>query len=226
MEAHDFWQDFLPRSDRPHPPFTDRFPADLPDGRVLLLPIRPLADTGTAIASMILNQASFAVEAAMADHLAARLAQARIDMVVGMPTLGLTLARAVAERLGHTRFVPLGTSRKFWYRQDWSVPLASITSPDASKRLYMDPRMMPLIAGRRVALIDDVFSSGTSICAGLALLALVGVTPVALGTAMVQTRRWHARLADVFPGMENRVHHVIETPMLSASGSGWVPQTA
>ena len=223
MESHEFWQDFTPREHCPAAPFTNGFPAEMPDGRRLLLPIRPLADSGNAIASLILNQASFSVEGAIADHLAQSMEDARIDLVIGMPTLGLTLARAVAERLGHSRFVPLGTSRKFWYRDEWSEPMASITSPDIAKRLYVDPRMMPLIEGRRVALIDDVLSSGTSICAALDLLERVGVTPVALGAAMVQTRRWHSLLADRYPGLEHRVHHVIKSPLLMASGAGWLP---
>ena len=47
-------------------------------------------------------------------------------------------------------------------------PLSSITTPDQQKRLYIDPRMLPLLEGRRVALIDDVISSGASIVSGLA----------------------------------------------------------
>ena len=99
------------------------------------------------------------------------------DVVVGLPTLGLTLASAVAERLGHARYVPFGTSRKFWYDEALSVPLSSITTPEQSKRLYLDPRLLPLLEGRRVALVDDVISSGKSIVAGLRLLQLLSITP-------------------------------------------------
>ena len=87
-------------------------------------------------------------------------ARSRPDVIVGLPTLGLTLAAATAQSIGHHRYVPLGTSRKFWYDESLSVSLSSITSPDVHKRLYIDPRMLPLIEGRRVALIDDVISSG------------------------------------------------------------------
>jgi len=41
-----------------------------------------------------------------------------------------------------------------------SRQLSSITTPTQQKRLYIDPRMLPLLQGRRVALIDDVISSG------------------------------------------------------------------
>jgi adenine/guanine phosphoribosyltransferase-like PRPP-binding protein len=49
--------------------------------------------------------------------------------------------------------------------------------------------MIPLLAGRRIALIDDVISSGVSMLAGIALLEMCGVKPVALGTAMLQSVR-------------------------------------
>ena len=62
--------------------------------------------------------------------------------------------------------------------------MRSVTSPDQQKRLYVDPRMMPLIEGRRVLLVDDVISSGTSIVAGLRLMKLCGINPVAIAAAM------------------------------------------
>jgi len=196
-------------------PYADGFPARLPDGRILVLPIRALPGTGHAIASLILNQASFAVEAALAEALAHRLAELHVDVVVGLPTLGLSLARAVGARMGHTRYVPLGTSRKFWYDSSLAVPLRSITSIGDAKRLYIDPRMLPLLRGRRVCLIDDVISSGASISAARDLLALVGVTPVVIATAMLQTRRWEARLGALRPVS------ALCTPLLVGTAGCW-----
>lgn len=225
IEPVDFWQEFLPAERAAEPPFTTRYPARLTDGRILHLPIRPLAGTDNAIASLILNQASFPVEAALAGQLACLL---RGDMpevpevIVGIPTLGLSLARAVAVNLGHSRFVALGTSRKFWYDDALSVPLNSITSPGVEKRLFVDPRMVPLLQGRRVCLIDDVISSGASICAGLDLLKRVDVVPVALGAAMLQTERWKDRL-DRHGIAAEHVHGAIRTPLLKRAGDGWLP---
>ena len=54
------------------------------------------------------------------------------------------------------------------------MPLSSVTTPNQTKRLYIDPRLLPVIEGRRVALIDDVISSGASMLAGTALLAACG----------------------------------------------------
>lgn len=213
--AESFWQELQPPGTAAPPPWADGYPAGLPDGRVLVLPIRPLAGTENAIASLILNQAAFAVEDALADVLAERIAAHSPDIVVGLPTLGLSLARAVAARLGQPRYVPLGTSRKFWYDPALSEPLSSITSPDGEKRLYLDPRMLPLLEGRRIALIDDVISTGRSISAGLALLRLAGHDPVVVGAAMLQTERWRDGLGDM------PVEGVIRSPLLRRQGAGW-----
>lgn len=179
----------------------------------LLLPIRQLAD-GRGVASLIVNQASFAVLDALADDLAARLTRHRPDVIVGVPTLGLTLAEGIARRLGHGRMVPLGTSRKFWYDEALSVDLRSITSPGGGKRLYIDPRMLPLLTGR-VAVVDDVLSTGASIAATLRLLTLTGVTPVAIGAAMLQGVAWRDRVGDT------PVEGAFATPILTKTPDGW-----
>ncbi|KAA8613998.1 phosphoribosyltransferase [Salipiger aestuarii] len=217
MHPHEFWQTFSP-GPPPPAPWNDRYPARMPDGRVLWLPIRTLTD-GKGIASLILNQASFEVEETLAHQLAEGLRRHAPEVIVGLPTLGLGLARAVAARLGHARMVPLGTSRKFWYDEALSVPMSSITSPGADKRLYVDPRMLPLIQGRRVALIDDVASSGASMRAGLSLLNAIDCAPVAMGVAMRQTDRWRTLTQAPLEG-------VFDTPLLTpAPGGGWCENT-
>ena len=176
MLPHEFWQQvYPPGSFQLEGRYNDRFPATLRDGRQILLPIRPFPDGKRALASLIINQASFAVQDAIAEGLAAELAPLGPEVIIGLPTLGLTVASAVARKLGHARYVPLGTSRKFWYDDDLSIPLSSITSPSHSKRLYVDPRMLPLLENSRVALVDDVTSSGVSMAAGIDLLAACGI---------------------------------------------------
>jgi adenine/guanine phosphoribosyltransferase-like PRPP-binding protein len=191
MIPENFWQEILP----PEVVAEGGYPARFPDGRILVLPIRPLPDGKRALASLIINQASFAVVDALAAALAQELAPFAPEIVVGLPTLGLTLSSAVAQKIGHTRYVPLGNSAKFWYRPGLSVPLSSVTTPDQRKRLYIDPRLLPLLQGRRIALIDDVISSGVSMLAGIALLELCGAKPVVLGAAMLQSELWRERLA-------------------------------
>ncbi|MCY1665998.1 phosphoribosyltransferase [Rhizobium sp. SL86] len=222
IEPHDFWQEIhQPGTFAASGPFSGFYPAELADGRQIRLPIRPLPDGQHALASLIINQASFAVVEVLAEDLARRLSAFSPDVVVGLPTLGLTLAAAVARHLGHSRYVPLGTSRKFWYEDRLSVPLSSITTPDQVKRLYVDPRMLPLLKNRRVALVDDVISSGSSILAGLSLLRSIDVEPIAIGAAMLQSDRWHSTLESCGVDWWNQVCGAVCTPRLTKIKDGY-----
>ena len=215
MQGEHFWQEILP-PDADMSALADLrggFPARFEDGRVLVLPIRHLPDGKRALASLIINQASFAVVDALAADLAARLRAYAPDVIVGLPTLGLTLAAAVAQKLGHSRYLPLGMSEKFWYRPELSVPISSITTPNQKKQLFIDPRILPLLEGRRVALVDDVISSGVSMLAGIALLAACGVKPVVLGGAMLQSEVW-AEVLSSWP-----VEAVLRSPILAVDGN-------
>lgn len=228
MQPHDFWQEIHPpRTFEQLPPEGHRgfFPAAFEDGRQLRLPIRELAGGEHALASLIINQAGFAVEEALCASLAEKVRPFEPEVVVGLPTLGLTLASGTAKKLGHTRYVPLGTSRKFWYREDLSVPMSSITSPEQVKRLYVDPRMLPLIENRRVLLVDDVISSGRSIVAALKLLEACGIRPAAIGAAMLQTDAWQDPVSTVYPHAFDRVLGVLRTPRLKrVPTGGWAPE--
>jgi len=219
---HQFWQDIAPPGTyaATSTNFVDSYPASFADGRQLLLPIRILPGDGTrAVASLIVNQASFAVEDALAGALVEQLAPFAPDVIIGVPTLGLPLAANVARRLGHHRMVALGTSRKFWYRDELSEPMSSITSPTHAKTIFLDPRVLPLLDGKRVALIDDVISSGSSMAAVLRLLGKAGIDPVVIGVAMLQGNKWHAPLAP----WRDRVVSPIASPLLEKTEDGWRP---
>lgn len=199
LAPHEVWQQlYPPGSFDPGRPegHAATWPGTLQDGRQILQPIRALPDAPErGLASLIVNQASFVVQDALADLMAGQAQPHAPEIVVGVPTLGLPLAEAVARRLGHDRFVALGTSRKFWYDEGLSVPLRSITSPGGGateKRLYLDPRMLPLLEGRRLLLVDDVLSSGASLAAALALLQRAGLVPAAAVFAMLQGQGWRA----------------------------------
>lgn len=205
-----FWQGFA-EAPAP-PPWTDRYPARMPDGRVLDLPIRDYGDVG--VAGLIANQASFEVVRALADWMVDAVADLRAEVVVGVPTLGQVFAPLLAERLGHLNWVAPGYTRKRWYEDGLSVSIASSTGPN-ERRLWLDPRVLHRLAGKRVLLVDDVISSGTSARAGLALLALAEVRPVALAVAMIQGHRWQP--------FDAPVRTAFTTPLLRRTGGGgWV----
>ena len=217
-----YWQGLLLAADAPRPqaPWRMGYPAVLPDGRVLMLPIRALAHAPThAVASLLINQASFEVADGLAVMLAARVAALQPELVIGLPTLGLGLAAAVARHLGHSRFVPMGTSRKFWYDDALSTQVHSITSPDVVKRVYLDPHLLPLVRGRRVVIVDDAISSGSTALAPWQLIESLGAEVLAYGVAMRQGTRWQQALG---PERASRVVGVFDSPLLQLAEGGWV----
>jgi adenine/guanine phosphoribosyltransferase-like PRPP-binding protein len=207
-----FWQALTP-DPAPGPPYGDRFSVELAPGQHLILPIRPLPVAGTAVASFIANQASFTLIEVLTKHMVALAADLEPEVVVGLPTLGLAFAPGVARGLGHGNFVPLGYSRKFWYRDEYSVPIRSITTPGEGKRLYIDPLILPRLAGRRVIVVDDVASTGTSLGAVAALLGSLGVE---IAGCVVAMRQGASEMA--LP-----VRSVFGTPRFVRRQDGWWP---
>jgi adenine/guanine phosphoribosyltransferase-like PRPP-binding protein len=196
-------------------PWREVYDAAMPDGSYLRLPMRDFG--ATAVAGMIANQASFAVTDRLSGWIAERVAGLRPDVVVGLPTLGHVYGAGVARALGQGNWVALGTSRKLWYEERLSVPLASITSPEAGRRLWLDPRLLGRLAGRRVLLVDDVISTGASARAGLAVLSAAGIVPVGFAVAMAQTQRWRAAWPAEVP-----VVAAFATPLFRREGEDWV----
>jgi adenine/guanine phosphoribosyltransferase-like PRPP-binding protein len=207
-----FWQSFS-REHLPGPPYADRYAAEISPGQFLVLPIRPLPEPDSAVASFIANQASFAVIDELTDHMV-RLAESLApSVIVGMPTLGLAFAPGVARGLGHSNFVALGYSRKFWYRDDHSVAIRSITTPGDGKRLYVDPLILPRLAGRRAVIIDDVASTGASL---RAVTRLLGAFDVEIAGSVVAMRQGAGDDALA-------VRSVFQTPRFAWRDDGWWP---
>jgi adenine/guanine phosphoribosyltransferase-like PRPP-binding protein len=219
-----YWQELtatVPGRFSDVPPFRFGYPVHLPCGLFLVLPLRQLPDGTHALASLIANQASHTVVDALAAHMADQVRPLGAELLVGLPTLGLAFASLVAGKLGQTRYVPLGYSRKFWYDDALSEPVASITSPEAGKRLRLDPNLVSLLKGRRVALIDDAISTGATAVAAVRLLEKLDVEIAGMAVAMKQTNRWQAPLGALEAPLP--VRSVYGCPLFKRGDGGWWP---
>ena len=211
----EFWQAFTAATGEDGP-FTDRYPAPMPDGSRLVLPLRDYGEI--AVAGFIANQAAITVAQRIGGWMAEAARDLGAEIVVGLPTLGQVFAPAVAEGLGHANWVAPGWSRKRWYEEALSVPASSSTAP-TERRLWLDPRLLPRLAGKRALLVDDVISTGSSALAGVALLDGVGARPVGLLVAMAQGDRWRATWpADI------AVRAAFATPIFTRVAGGWLPR--
>ena len=207
------WQVFEP-AQPPPPVWVGQYRAAMPDGSALMLPLRDMGEF--AVAGLIANQAAFAVLDQLCAWIAAAVAADRVEVVVGLPTLGHAVGQGVARALGHTQWVAPSMTRKLWYDDALSAPVASITAPQPGRRLWLDPRLLPRLAGRRVLLADDVISTGRSMTAGLALLAAAGVQPVAAAVAMTQTARWRPAWPSDIP-----LRAAFHSPLFHRAPGGW-----
>jgi adenine/guanine phosphoribosyltransferase-like PRPP-binding protein len=219
-----FWQALEPLADWQHrlaPPYRHAYPLRVGGDQVLPLPVRRLPGSpDRAVASLIANQAAMEVT----DHLAhamGRLAQTlRPEFIIGLPTLGMVFAPGVARALGQRRWVPLGYSRKFWYRDELATTVASITTPGAGKAIYLDPNQLPLVQGRRLVIVDDVVSSARTLTRVWDLLESLGAEVAGAVVAMRQGDAWRQALAT---SRADRLLGVADSPQLVLRGDGWWP---
>lgn len=121
MATHDFtepttnyWQEILSSDHTSSPPWKYGVPARLPDSRILMLPIRPLNnETNDAVASLLVNQAAIEVVAELGTFLADVVRPFHPEIIIGLPTLGLSLAPIVAQKLGLSESL-CGSPEKCW----------------------------------------------------------------------------------------------------------------
>ncbi|MCW5623704.1 MAG: phosphoribosyltransferase [Burkholderiales bacterium] len=201
----------------------DRYRIAMQGGGVLELPLQALPDGRAAIALLMSNQTTFAVETAIGAVLAGLARAFRPEVIIGIPTLGLDYARLVARELGFDDYVALGFSRKFWYDDALSELATSITSPGAGKRLYLDPALRDRVAGRRVLLVDDVINTGGTAAAAIRLVTKAGGQVQGLVAALTEGHAWRRTLASLAPDWPARVASAGRIPMFRRAGPDWEP---
>jgi adenine/guanine phosphoribosyltransferase-like PRPP-binding protein len=205
------------------PPYRDYYPVALCNGTILNLPIQPLPGGREAIALLMSNQTDFAVEKELGASLSRVAAEFSPEAIVGIPTLGLDYARIVARDLGFPNYVALGNSRKFWYSDQHSVAVRSVTSPDANKKLYLDPMLAERIAGKRTLIVDDVINTGGSAAAAIQLLQNAGAIVIGVCVVLIEGAAWKGVLAAFAPDWPGRVRGIGRIPMFTRSAEGWLP---
>lgn len=205
------------------PPYQDYYPVTLTNGARLHLPLQPLPGGDRAIALLMSNQTPFAVEQEIGRLLSGLAAEFASEVIVGIPTLGLDYARIVARERGFTDYVALGNSRKLWYSEELSVPVRSVTSPGANKRLYLDPMLVERVAGKRALIVDDVINTGGSAAAAIELLQRAEADVIGLCVVLTEGEAWKDVLAAFTPDWPGRVRSLGRLPLFQSTAAGWVP---
>jgi adenine/guanine phosphoribosyltransferase-like PRPP-binding protein len=115
------------------------------------------------------------------------------DIVVSVATMGIPLAIEASRALGLDDYVILHKTPKIHLGETWAEPVTSITT-EKPQRLRLDPARVDAVRGRRVAVVDDIISTGASTLAALRLVRRIGAEPVVIGTLMTEGGGWRQAL--------------------------------
>ena len=118
-----------------------------------------------------------------------------VDIVATVATMGIPVAVEVTRHLGLDQYVILHKTPKIHLADAVSESVRSITT-DAEQRLLFDRARIKDVDGKRVAIVDDVISTGASTGAALRLLRGVGAEIVVIGTLVTEASIWRTSLSD------------------------------
>lgn len=127
-------------------------------GLIRKLPIIKIKP-GLSIASFVILGDCEMVTAA-APLIADRLP--KIDYIITAEAKGIPLVNEVCRILGHPRYIVARKSVKSYMDDPLEIEVESITT-QRIQRLYLDKNDTERIRGKRVAILDDVISSGESL---------------------------------------------------------------
>ena len=162
--------------------------------QTLNLPVVDLSETLT-IALLITVDHGVSFAGVAGEELAKQLGDLKIDIIVSVATMGIPLDIETTRALNLDDYVILHKTQKIHLADGEWETVKSITT-DANQRLLFDRARIGAVKGKRVAIVDDVISTGGSIVAALKLVRKVGGEPVALGCLVTEGSAWKESLGE------------------------------
>jgi adenine/guanine phosphoribosyltransferase-like PRPP-binding protein len=155
--------------------------------------VRVASDVSIALLICVDHGVHFAEQAGR--ELGALLEPLEVEIVASVATMGIPLAIEVTRALGLDDYAILHKTPKIHLADAISEPVRSITT-DRDQRLLFDRARRPAVEGRRVAIVDDVVSTGGSSRAAFNLIRKVGGEPVAFGALLTEGGLWRSTLGE------------------------------
>ena len=197
--------------------FVDRYPVTV-GSQSVELPLVPIGAEHAISLLMTIDQPVSFLATAGAD-LASLLEPAEPEIVVTNATLGIPVAIEVSRALGLDEYLVLQKTPKIHLADALVEPLTSITT-QGDQALRLDRARVDLVAGRRVALVDDVVATGGSMAAALRLLRAAGAAVVAIGVLLAEGDAW----TEVLGPDADLVRSLGRIPGFVAADGGWAEQ--
>jgi adenine/guanine phosphoribosyltransferase-like PRPP-binding protein len=161
-------------------------------GEPVTLPIVPI-NQKLAISLLMVIDMGVTFGERIGEALADHLRPLKPDIIVGAATLGIPVVIEVSRALGLDQYVIAQKSPKIHLADALVQELESVTSA-GKQRLMLDRRSVPLLAGRRVAVVDDVVATGSSLAATFALARAAGAEIVGAGVILTEGHDWRKKL--------------------------------
>ena len=129
------------------------------------LPILPLP-SGISIAFFNLHG-----DSALTEHCGKQLAKrlSDCDVLLTAESKGLQLTHCVARELGHPFYAVARKSKKLYMQDGIEITIESSITTGTPQKMYLSRHDAELLKGKKVAIVDDVISTGASLN-GLELL--------------------------------------------------------
>jgi len=157
-------------------------------GEPVTLPIVPINET-LAISLLMVIDMGVRFGERIGKAMAAKLAPLKPDIVLGAATLGIPVVIEVSRALGLDRYVIAQKSPKIHLADALVQEVQSVTTA-SKQRLMLDRRSVPLLANRRVAVVDDVAATGSSLAATLKLARSAGANIVGAAVILTEGHDW------------------------------------
>ncbi|MGH9303218.1 MAG: phosphoribosyltransferase family protein [Acidimicrobiales bacterium] len=179
--------------------------------------VRVAPETLIALLISVDHGVAFAEKAG--SELAELIAPFEVDVVASVATMGIPLAIEVTRSLGLDDYVILHKTPKVHLADAVTEPVRSITTA-ADQRLLFDRARLSAVRSRRIAVVDDVISTGGSSRAALRLIRRVGGDPVVFGALLTEGWQWRATLGEDAA----RVRSLGEIPLFREHADGSIEE--
>lgn len=151
----------------------------------------PLFEVASGIQIAVLNiMGDIPLVQACAKSLAAKLKPIDFEIIITPEAKSITLAYALAVEM-HKPFVVLRKNYKTYMGEALKAETVSITT-GAIQTLILDEKDRELVEGKKVLLLDDVVSSGSTLKGMRTLMQMVNAFPAAEAAIMTEgdERQW------------------------------------